>query len=40
MIFKKNKKFGTYPCCDHLNSALRHLLKDKITNKSAIDEIC
>ena len=40
LIFKKNNKFGTYPCCDHLNVALRYLLKDRITNKSAIDEIC
>ena len=40
LIFEKNKKFGIYPCCDHLNVALRYLLKDRITNKSVIDEIC
>lgn len=37
-IIKKIKKFG-YPECDHLNNALRFLLKNPSENRVAIEEI-
>lgn len=37
-IFKKYKKWA-YPECDHLNIALRSLLKNAEQNKFAIEEI-
>lgn len=40
MIFKKrNALFGRYPCCDHLNNALRFMLTDWKNNVYAIEEI-
>lgn len=35
----KIKRIFAYPECDHLNIALRSLLKDPERNKSAIEEI-
>lgn len=40
MIFKKRKRIGTYPSCDHLNCALEVLLEKPLENKTAIEEIC
>lgn len=37
-FFQKLKKWG-YPECDHLNLALRYLLKNPEQNKFAIEEI-
>ena len=37
-IFKKYKQWA-YPECDHLNLALRYLLKNPEQNKVAIEEI-
>lgn len=37
-FFQKLKKWS-YPECDHLNIALRFLLKDPGRNKAAIEEI-
>ena len=36
---KKNAFFGRYPCCDHLNNALRFMLMDWKNNVHAIEEI-
>lgn len=36
---KKNAFFGRYPCCDHLNNALRFLLRDDKNVAHAIEEI-
>ena len=36
---KKNAFFGRYPCCDHLNNALRFLLRDDKNVTYAIEEI-
>lgn len=40
----KNKQISTriseYPACDHLNVAIRLLLKEKLDKESAIKEIC
>ena len=33
---KKPNPYGKYPCCDHLNVALRFLLRDKEPNKGDI----
>lgn len=40
MIFKKGKRIGTYPSCDHLNCALEYLLEKPAENKTTIEEIC
>lgn len=41
LIFnRKSKRFGRYPACDFLNSALRLLLKHPQENRAAIEEIC
>lgn len=37
-IYQKIKKLG-YPECDHLNNALRFLLKKPAENRLAIEEI-
>ena len=37
-LFQKKKKWD-YPECDHLNLALRYLLKNTEQNKYAIEEI-
>ena len=39
-IRKKEPKFSSYPCADHLNLALKFLLEDKNLNIKAIEEIC
>lgn len=28
-IINKNKRFGTYPCCDLINNAILFMLEDK-----------
>ena len=40
IIKRNNKSIVTYPSIDHLNIALRHMLKNAKCNKSAIQEIC
>lgn len=37
---KNKKRIGVYPSIDHLNIALRILLKTPEVNKVAIQEIC
>ena len=44
-IFKNHNKettniYGTYPCVDYLNNALRYLLNEEQINENAISEIC
>ena len=38
-MFKKRKRLGEYPACDHLNIALMKLLKNADENRVAIEEI-
>lgn len=38
-MFRKRKRFGEYPACDHLNIALQKLLGNADENRSAIEEI-
>ena len=38
-MFRKRKRFGEYPSCDHLNIALRKLLDRADENRVAIEEI-
>ena len=40
IIKRKNKSLVTYPSIDHLNIALRDLLENPQSNRSAIEEIC
>lgn len=40
VFFKKKQKKIGYPACDHLNNALRSLLKEPVANNYAISEIC
>ena len=37
---RKHPQLGKYPACDHLNVALRMLLKKPEENRVAIEEIC
>ena len=37
---RKCPRLGCYPACDHLNVALRVLLKKPEENRIAIEEIC
>ena len=40
IIKRKNKSLVTYHSIDHLNIALRDLLENPQSNRSAIEEIC
>ena len=37
-IINKNKHFGRYPSCDHINNAIRYILENN--TKRAIEELC
>ena len=38
-LFRKQKPYGEYPACSHLNCALRKLLGSAKENRVAIEEI-
>ena len=38
-LFRKENRYGEYPACDHLNCALRVLLRNADENRVAIQEI-
>jgi len=40
IIKRNNKSIFEYPSIDHLNCALRNMLKHPKCNKAAIEEIC